>query len=119
MEISVKKIEQFEVIPSICKGEDKPPAFIFNTPSTSDLISLDNSVEGINQLMFKCFVAFKNKPVLKDENGKEVEFTNYKQFITCSTSSVIGEIHLECFNQMLDKINGIKDKATKTQKKSK
>jgi len=119
MEITVKQIETFEVIPDMFKGEDTPPSFIFRTPNTVDMTNLTCNQITVHGLLFDCFVEFKNKPVIKDGNGKAVKYTNYKELMEIGNSEILTLIHTECIIAMTSKINEVREKGAKTVKKSK
>ena len=118
MEINITKTENFEVIPELFRGEDKPPKFIFRTPNTVDTLNI-LSTNDINKLLFDCFIGFENKIELKDDKGKLINYLSYEQFVSVGICTELMEIHLECVNAMADKVNSIKEKANKTAKKSK
>jgi len=117
MEITVKQIEQFEVIPEIFKGEDKPPVFLFRTPNTIDITNFTFAGHSVHDLLFACSTGFKNKPVLKDEKGKEIKYTTYKELMQIGNCDALTEIHADCAIAMTKKIKEEKDKATETEKK--
>lgn len=117
MEIKISQVEEFEVIPEEFKGEDNPPKFIFRTPTTIDYTNLAFLGKNINELLFDCFLRFEDKPILKDEKGKEIQYVAYRDFIQLGTSPMLTAIHNSCLNAMCKKIEEVKVKANKTAKK--
>ena len=117
MEITVKQIEQFEVIPEIFKGEDNPPVFLFRTPNTIDITNFSFAGHSVHDLLFACATGFKNKPVIKDDKGNEVKYATYKELMEIGNSTVLTEIHADCAIAMTSKITEEKAKADETVKK--
>jgi len=118
VELIVNSSETFEIIPEIFKNEDKPPKFIFRTPNTADnLVFMTN--DDIGKVLYRCFVSFENKIEIKDEKGKVRDYQTYEQFINLGSSPELMQIHIECLNKMAEKITQVREKAAKTQKKSK
>lgn len=119
MEIKVNQVEEFEVIPEEFKGEDKPPKFIFRTPNTIDYTDVVFRGKSIHSLLFDCFLRFENKPILKDAKNKEIPYINYQGLMEIGASPVLAAIHTDCAIAMSNKIAELKEKASKTVKKSK
>ena len=117
MEIEIKDFDEITVVPQQFKDAENPPKFIFKTPNAADMIDL--TIHGdYTRLLVRCFSRFENKPVLK-KDGKILEYNTYAEFIGLGASGVINEIHAECCAKLLPVILGIKEKAEKTEKKSK
>lgn len=117
MQIEIENFEEITVVPEKFKNEENPPKFIFKTPNAADVIDFQIHSD-ISRVANRCFVRFENKPTLQ-KDGKAVEYNNYAQFIGLGLSDIINEIHSECCARLLPIIMGIKEKAEKTEKKSK
>lgn len=117
MEIEIQNIEEIIVIPEKFKDIENPPKFIFKTPNAPDIIDFQ-VFNDITRTATRCFLRFENKPTLK-KDGKIVDYNSYAEFIGLGASGVVNEIHAECCAKLLPIILGIKDKAEKTEKKSK
>lgn len=116
MRIKVTKSEEFSVTPQIFKEEKEPPRFKFRTPNSSDLLKYLWTGD-VNQILYSCFVGFENKIELVDENEKEIEYNDYKEFVEIGLGGDIALIHNDCVIEMSKKIEGLLNKAETVEKK--
>ena len=117
MEIEIQNLEEIIVIPEKFKDIENPPKFVFKMPNAADIIDFQ-IFNDITRTASRCFLHFENKPTLK-KDGKIVEYNTYSEFIGLGASDEVNEIHAECCSKLLPIILGIKEKAEKTEKKSK
>lgn len=118
MELTITKVSTFEVIPERFKGEDIPPKFIFRTPNTVDVTNFLYNGMTIHELVFSCFERFENKITLKDEKGKEINYTTYKELIEMGLNPALTDIHTDCVLEMSKQVTNEREKAQTTEKKS-
>ncbi len=117
MKIKVTKIEEFVVIPSIYKDEEKPPKFKFRTLNSSDMLKY-YWANDTNAILYDTFIGFENKIEIVDENDKPIEYETYKEFIELGLSGDIALIHSECVTEMAKRLENLTKVANATEKKS-
>mgnify|MGYP003292355732 CR=1 FL=1 len=118
MKITVKRSEELAITPLIFKDEKEPPVFVFRTPNSSDMLKF-LWTKDLLSVIDDCFVRFENKIEVTDENGKEIEYETYKEFINLGLSGEILAIHQECLNKITEKLNEMTEQAENVEKKSK
>ncbi len=76
------KTKNIEVVPSICEGDDKF-TLVFRYPSQLDLMQLAGISSNADIISFinSLFVEFKDKPELVDEDGKEIEYSDFAEMM--------------------------------------
>jgi len=89
VELTVRT-EKIELIPTIFKDDKDGFSLIFRQPTQYDMVemALVNEPKKILPFMCSLFVEFKNAPIVKDENGKKVEYKGLEDFLNLSGSAV-------------------------------
>lgn len=117
MKLTVSKNdENIEIIPEQFKDEKKPPKFIFRCPNSADVLNFLWGGRAIDEAVYNCFLAFENKIELSDENGKNIEYNSYEEFIKAGASPEIALIHNQIRNEIAIKLNELIKKAQETEK---
>lgn len=117
MKIVVKRAEELSITPLAFKNETNPPTFVFRTPTSSDMLKFLWTKDMVS-VIDDCFVRFENKIEVTDENGKEIEYNTYKEFVNLGLSGEILAIHQECLTKITEKLNQMTEEAENTEKKS-
>ena len=112
-----KKQENIEIIPEQFKNEKNPPKFIFRCPNSADILNFIWGGAQIDEALYSCFIGFENKIELTDENGKDIEYNTYEEFIKAGLSPEIALIHNQIRNEIATKLNELIQEAKTTEKK--
>lgn len=113
----IQNNENIEVVPSIYKDMENPPKFIFRSPNSQDCLNFMLGGNNVFEAVCNCFIGFENKIELYCD-GKEISYTNYREFVNAGLSGDIAIIHNECMNTIAIKLMQMIEEAQKTEKKS-
>lgn len=109
--------EDIIVIPSIYKGMENPPKFIFRSPNSQDCLNFFFGGNNVFEAVCNCFKSFENKIELYN-GDKEIKYNTYREFINVGLSGDIALIHNECMNAVAERLFTMIEQGNKTEKKS-
>lgn len=112
-----RNLENIEIIPDNFKNEKKPPKFIFKNPDSSDVLNFLWGGKNVDEAVYNCFLGFENKIELQDENGKNIEYNTYEEFIKAGVSGEIALIHNQIRNTLALALSDAIQKGNATEKK--
>lgn len=107
--------KNIEVEPNICKDSKDKFKIILRCPNQYDAtkILLANELSDRVPLICDLFIKFENKPILVDEEGKEIKYETLKDMLNFGGNEIY-LIIMDVFDKVLKTIN----KGTKVEKKS-
>ncbi|MDR1169080.1 MAG: hypothetical protein LBK53_09380 [Heliobacteriaceae bacterium] len=118
MKLNIIPKQEFEVIPSVCAGEDKPFKIKFREPLAGDINPFITDIsECYRSLLINCFEGFENKPEI-ELDGKPYQYFDYQGLINAGSSKEINQIHYECIVKMIEVFNKQQELQEKLGKKS-